>query len=54
MSHSRRIPEDLTSHCLLNSAQTAYLLGFSSVHLRRLVKSGRVPKPLRIGERKLA
>jgi predicted DNA-binding transcriptional regulator AlpA len=54
MSYTDTLPDDLTQHRLLNSAQTAKILGFSAVHLRRLVKAGKVPQPVRIGERKLA
>lgn len=54
MSYNDTLPDDLAQHRLLNSAQTANILGFSAVHLRRLVKAGKVPQPVRVGERKLA
>lgn len=54
MAQLDNIPDDFASRRLLNSAQTATILGFSTVHLRRLVKAGKVPQPVRIGERKLA
>jgi predicted DNA-binding transcriptional regulator AlpA len=44
----------ISSHRLLSSRQTAALLNCSTVHLRRLAQSGKIPKPLRIGGRKLA
>lgn len=42
------------THRLLSSRQTAVLLNCSTVHLRRLARRGKIPKPLRIGDRKLA
>jgi len=44
----------IRTHRLLSSRQTAALLNCSTVHLRRLARSGKIPKPLRIGDRKLA
>jgi predicted DNA-binding transcriptional regulator AlpA len=46
--------ETIRTHRLLSSRQTAALLNCSTVHLRRLARSGKIPKPLRIGDRKLA
>ena len=47
------LPADLGRHRILSVAQTAALYGISVVHLRRLIKGGKVPEPIRIGERKL-
>jgi excisionase family DNA binding protein len=39
---------------LLNSHEAARLLGLSLSHFRRLYRAGRIAKPVRIGERKVA
>ena len=49
-----QMDETIRTHRLLSSRQTAALLNCSTVHLRRLARSGKIPKPLRIGDRKLA
>lgn len=46
--------ESIRTHRLLSSRQTAALLNCSTVHLRRLARGGKIPQPLRIGDRKLA
>lgn len=48
------IPADLRPLRLLNSAQTAKLLNCSMPQLRRWNMKGKIPKPIRIGDRKLA
>jgi predicted DNA-binding transcriptional regulator AlpA len=48
------LPAELNRDRLLDSEQAALFLGFSLAHFRRLYRSGVVPTPLRIGERKLA
>jgi len=48
------LDSSIVSCRLLSSKQTAALLNCSTVHLRRLAQSGKIPKPIRIGDRKLA
>lgn len=50
---TRALPSELTRERVLSSAQAAAMLGFSLAHFRRLYRSGRVPKPIRLSERKL-
>jgi len=53
-SAARRVPlpPSLERERLIDSGQAAVLLGFSLPHFRRLYRAGKVPAPLRIGERK--
>ncbi|CAO4184216.1 MULTISPECIES: helix-turn-helix transcriptional regulator [Methylorubrum] len=53
-SAARRVslPPSLERDRLIDSGQAAALLGFSLTHFRRLYRAGKVPPPLRIGERK--
>ena len=53
MSAQTNLPAFLDRHRILNTKQTAELLGFSVPHFRRLYRTGRVPKPQPIGGRKL-
>ncbi|ACK51684.1 phage transcriptional regulator, AlpA [Methylocella silvestris BL2] len=43
---------DLEKSRILNTAQTAEFIGVSVPHFRRLYRTGKVPKPIKIGERK--
>jgi predicted DNA-binding transcriptional regulator AlpA len=52
MTALANIPSELNRERLLDTEQTAEFLGMSIPHLRRLYRSGKVPKPIRIGERK--
>ena len=47
-----KLPAELNRERLLSTAQTAEFLGLSLPHLRRLYRAGRIPPPIRIGERK--
>ena len=47
------IPATAERSRILNAKQTAALFGVSLPHFRRLYKAGKVPAPIRIGERKL-
>ena len=38
---------------IIGTSQAAAALGFSVPHLRRLYRSGRIPKPIRIGGQKV-
>jgi predicted DNA-binding transcriptional regulator AlpA len=51
MSSLDSLPSDLSRDRLLKSNQTAEFLGISLPHLRRLQRSGAVPRPVRIGLR---
>ena len=47
------LPEEFARDPILSTAQTAEAVGTSSVHLRRLAKTGKFPAPIKIGYRKL-
>ena len=47
------LPEQFARDPILSTAQIAKIVGTSSVHLRRLVKTGKFPPPIKIGYRKL-
>ena len=47
------LPAFLDRNRILNVEQMAKGLGFSVAHLRRLYRTGKVPKPVQIGGRKL-
>jgi excisionase family DNA binding protein len=47
------LPDDLRRRRLINTRQLAELLNFSPMHIRRLASEGKLPVPLRLGERKL-
>ena len=44
---------DIAADPVLGTAATARIANVSAVHLRRLVRAGRFPKPIKIGDRKL-
>lgn len=48
------LPEGLRQDPLFGTAVAAKALNITPVHLRRLVKAGKIPPPLKIGFRKLA
>lgn len=48
-----QFPPDIARSRVLSSADAAALAGFSLAHFRRLYRAGKVPKPIRLGERKL-
>lgn len=48
-----RLPSEMNRARVLSSAQAAELTGFSLSHFRRLCRSGKVPKPVQLGGRKL-
>ena len=50
---STQLPEILDRSRIINVKQMAEVLGFSIPHLRRLYRTGRIPAPTKIGERKL-
>jgi predicted DNA-binding transcriptional regulator AlpA len=52
MSALINIPSELNRERLLDTAQTAEFLGFSIPHFRRLYRARKVPRPIKIGERK--
>ena len=48
-----QVPSFMDRHRILGVKQAAEALGFSLPHLRRLYRTGKIPKPQAIGERKL-
>ncbi len=51
--HDLPVADQLTQDPVLGTAEAAKAINSSTVHLRRLVKAGKFPCPLKIGERKL-
>jgi predicted DNA-binding transcriptional regulator AlpA len=47
------LPKEISLARILDSGQAADFLGISVVQLRRMYRTGRIPAPIRIGERKL-
>jgi predicted DNA-binding transcriptional regulator AlpA len=47
------LPENLARERILDTTQTAEMYGVSVVSLRRLYRAEKIPKPIKIGERKL-
>jgi predicted DNA-binding transcriptional regulator AlpA len=45
-------PADLTRNRILDSGQASEFWGVSTAHWRRLYRAGKVPSPIRIGDRK--
>lgn len=50
---SKPLPDNLARERVLDTTQTAELYGVSIVALRRLYRTNKIPRPLKIGERKL-
>ena len=50
---SAALPDPLERNRIISAKQMAELLGFSLAHLRRLYRTGKIPRPLQIGGRKL-
>ena len=48
-----QLSADISRHKILNTHQAAAFTGFSVPHFRRLYRSGGVPAPLQLSERKL-
>ena len=44
---------EFAKYRVLNTAEAATLCGFSKTHWRRLYRSGRAPKPIRLSNKKL-
>lgn len=53
MTHDRRLTALPLEARVLSVKDAAHLYGVSIPHLRRLYRRGIIPKPFRIGERKL-
>jgi predicted DNA-binding transcriptional regulator AlpA len=47
-----RLPEAVNRERLVDSNETAEFLCVSVLHLRRLYRTGKIPQPIKIGERK--
>ncbi|WP_116529385.1 AlpA family transcriptional regulator [Microvirga sp. KLBC 81] len=47
------LPADLNRHRVLSAAEAAAFLNLSLPHFRRLYRSGAVPPPIRLSERRL-
>jgi prophage regulatory protein len=54
MSALANIPSDLSRERLLGTEQTAEFLDTSIPNLRRMYRTGKIPAPIKIGERKYA
>jgi prophage regulatory protein len=52
MSTLGNIPSELNRERIVGTRQTAEFLDVSVPHLRRLYRAGKVPPPIKIGERK--
>jgi len=48
-----RLPEELALQCVLRTREAAQFCGVSISHYRRLHSHGKLPKPIRLGERRL-
>jgi predicted DNA-binding transcriptional regulator AlpA len=48
-----QLPEYLDRQRIISVRQMAQLLGFSIAHVRRMYRTGKIPPPFKIGERKL-
>jgi predicted DNA-binding transcriptional regulator AlpA len=46
------LPPDVTRHRILSTAEAAQFCRISVPHWRRLYRTGKVPKPIRLGTRK--
>ena len=47
------LPEQLALHCVLRASDAARFCGVSVSHFRRLHARGQLPRPIRLGERRL-
>ena len=47
------LPASWDRHRIVNVKQVAEVLGFSVAHIRRLYRTGKFPKPIVIGSRKV-
>ncbi len=53
MSIIDKLTPDMARHRILDSAESAEFWGVSLPHWRRLYRDEKVPRPVKIGERKL-
>jgi predicted DNA-binding transcriptional regulator AlpA len=58
MSDSRispldQLPEKLALKCVLRASDAAHFCGVSLSHFRRLHSRGKLPRPIKLGERRL-
>jgi predicted DNA-binding transcriptional regulator AlpA len=52
LNHLNTLPPDLGRNRILDSSNSAAFWGVSLPHWRRLYRAGKVPPPIRIGDRK--
>ena len=52
MQSLNSFPPDLTRNRILDSGQASEFWGVSTAHWRRLYRAGKVPPPIRVGDRK--
>ena len=52
MSNHTALPTFLERHRILSVEQAAEMMGFSVAHVRRMYRTGKLPKPMKIGGRK--
>jgi predicted DNA-binding transcriptional regulator AlpA len=50
MAKSARDPGDLTNRLFLRKNELAYVLGCSTTSISHWVRSGKIPKPIKIGD----
>lgn len=48
-----RLPEELAVQCVLRTREAAQFCGVSVSHFRRLHSRGELPRPIKLGERRL-
>ena len=53
MNTFKDLPTDLARHRVLDTAESAAFCKLSVPHWRRLYRAGHVPRPLKLGTRKL-
>jgi predicted DNA-binding transcriptional regulator AlpA len=53
MSVTDKLTPDMARHRIMNSAEAAEFWGVSLPHWRRLYRDEKVPRPVRVGTRKL-
>ena len=53
MMNLEHLPSDIARHRVLDTAEAAAFCRISVPHWRRLYRTGRVPRPIKLSERKL-
>ena len=53
LNNAKSLPADAAVHRVLNSKQTAEVANTSERQIRRMVRAGTFPKPIRLTDRKI-